>query len=132
MARQHHILVVEDEERWREGIFREALEDAGYQVKTSKCYSEAVAALDGQAFDLAVIDVNLTGLSGNRDGVRVLERLASSGYRLPTIVVSGSKTWDMAEESIKRFQPIAFIDKTTFDVAEFVMLVNDALACPRS
>jgi DNA-binding NtrC family response regulator len=127
MARQYHILVVEDEERWREGIFREALEDAGYQVKTSQCYSEAIAALDRQAFDLVVLDVNLTGLSGNRDGVRVLEQMASLENRPLTIVVSGSKTWDVAEESVQKFRPIAFIDKTTFDVAEFITLVNDAL-----
>ena len=128
MARPYYILVVEDEKRWREDIFRETLEDAGYHVKTSNSYSEAVAALGQQAFDLVVIDVNLTGLSGNRDGVRVLERMASLGYKLPTIVVSGSKTWDMSEESVKKFQPIAFIDKTAFDVAEFVTLVNNALA----
>jgi DNA-binding NtrC family response regulator len=127
MAGQYEILVVEDEKQWREDIFREALEDGGYHVKTSSSYNEAVAALDRQVFDLVVIDVNLTGVSGNRDGVRVLERIASLGHTPRAIVVSGSKTWDMAEESVKKFQPIAFLDKTTFDVAEFVTLVTDAL-----
>jgi DNA-binding NtrC family response regulator len=127
MARQYQILVVEDEERWREDVFREALEDGGYQVMTSSSYGEAVAALDRQAFDLVVIDVNLTGVSGNRDGVRLLERMASLGHRSLAIVVSGSKTWDMAEESVRKFRPVAFLDKTMFDVTEFVTLVRDAL-----
>jgi DNA-binding NtrC family response regulator len=130
MSRQCHILVVEDEERWREDIFREALEDGGYQVATSSSYCEAVAALDQQAFDLVVIDVNLTDVSGNRDGVRVLDRMAALGHRSQALVVSGSKTWTVTEESVRKFHPIAFLDKTTFDVAEFVTLVTSALSIP--
>jgi DNA-binding NtrC family response regulator len=130
MARQYHILVVEDQERWREDIFREALEDGGYQVKTSSSFDEAVAALDQQVFDLVVIDVNLTNVSGNRDGVRVLERMAALGHRSQAIVVSGSKTWTVAEESVRKFHPVAFLDKRTFDMAEFVTLVSNALTEP--
>ena len=127
MVKQYHILVAEDEERWREDVFREALEEEGYQVKTSSSYSEAVAALDQQVFDLAVIDVNLTGDPGNQDGVRVLERIASLGHGTLVIVISGSPTRAMAEKSVKKFQPIAFVDKITFDVTKFVTLVTDAL-----
>jgi DNA-binding NtrC family response regulator len=126
MDRQYHILVVEDEERWREDILREALEDGGYQAETSSSYSEAVTALDQRAFDLVVIDVNLTGVPGNQDGLRVLERMAALGHESLVVLISGSKTLAMAEESTKKFKPIAFVDKTTFDVAEFVTLVTEA------
>jgi two-component system response regulator AtoC len=128
MSDERQILIVEDEARWREDILREALEDEGYLVQTSRSYREAVAALDRQAFDLVVIDVNLTGVSGNQDGIRVLERLASRGDRTPFIVISGSETRDVAKENVKQFRPIAFVDKTTFDVAEFVTMVTDALS----
>jgi DNA-binding NtrC family response regulator len=128
MARQYHILVVEDEERWREDIFRESLEDEGYCVVTSSSYAEAIAALDQQVFDMVVIDVNLTGNRGNRDGLRVMERMAALGHQSLTIVVSGSKTRAMAAESVKKFQSVAFVDKTTFDVTEFVNLVAEAFA----
>ena len=130
MAGPYHILVVEDEETWREDIFRESLEDSGYQVVTSSSYAEAVAALDRQAFDLVVIDVNLTDVSGNRDGVRVLEHMAARGLDSLAIIVSGSKTWTVTEENVKKLHPIAFIDKTTFDMAKFVTLVTDALTQP--
>jgi DNA-binding NtrC family response regulator len=127
MDQQYHILVVEDEPQWRENIFREALEDEGYDVQTSDSYSEAVATLDQQAFDLAVVDVNLTGVSGNQDGLRLLELLTSQEDQTPVIVVSGSKTRDVAEEDAREFQPFAFLDKTTFDIAEFVAMVAEAL-----
>jgi two-component system nitrogen regulation response regulator NtrX len=128
MEKQYYILVVEDEPRWREDIFREALEEEGYFVQTSGSYSEAITALDQQAFDLAVIDVNLTGVSGNQDGLRLLELLASREDQKPVIVVSGSKTRDTSEENAQEFQPFAFVDKTTFDIAEFVTMVADVLA----
>jgi DNA-binding NtrC family response regulator len=128
MTEQYHVLVVEDEKYWREDVFREALEDEGYRVQTCSNYSEAVAALDQQTFDLVVVDVNLTAQPGNQDGVRVLECLATLGHQSQIVVVSGSKTWAVDEESISRFQPLDFIDKTEFDVAEFLNLVEDALS----
>ena len=129
---EHHILVVEDEEYWREALFREALEEAGYLVRTCSNYGEAVAALDERVFDLLGIDVNLTGLAGNQDGVRVLEHVAALGHNPPSVIVSGSKTRAMAMGSVERFRPAAFLDKATFDVAQFVALVTDALVAADS
>ena len=57
----------------------------------------------------------------------MLERLASMEPRPLAIVVSGSKTWAIAEESIKRFHTVAFLDKRSFDITEFTALVKDAL-----
>ena len=128
MSNPYQILIVEDEARWREDVLREALEDEGHQVQTSSSFDEALAALDQQTFDLAIVDVNLTGVSGNQDGIRLLEWLASREAKTRTIVISGSKTRAMAAESAKRFQPYTFIDKTTFDFVEFVDMVTDALA----
>ena len=134
MARQRmrsirpHILVVEDEKQWREDTFREVLEDEGYQVEMASNYSEAVAAIDRRAFDLAVIDINLTAIPGNRDGIRVLEYMAAREHQTRAIIVSGSKAWAAAEEYARKFNPVAFFDKTRFDVAEFVTMVTETLA----
>jgi DNA-binding NtrC family response regulator len=127
MAKKTRILVVEDEERWREDILREALEGEGYVVQTRDSYRQAVSTLARQAFDLVVVDVNLTGVSGNQDGIRIVKRLASRGDQTPVIVVSGSKTRDAARKSLKPYRPYAFLDKTTFDIAEFVSVVAGAL-----
>lgn len=131
MAEQKRILIVEDKAEWREDILREALENEGYHVKTSASYGEAVTTLNAGAFDLLVVDINLTGVSGNQDGLRIVERLAQMEKQTPVktsvIVVSGAKTHDTARESVRKFGSIAFIDKTTFDITEFVETVADAL-----
>jgi DNA-binding NtrC family response regulator len=127
MAQRKRILIVEDEEKWREDILREALEGEGYHVQTSSSFEQAVAILDWTAFDLVVVDVNLTGVSGNQDGIRIVERLATEGDQTPLIVVSASKTRDAARERLKEFGPVAFVDKTTFDIAEFVGVVAGVL-----
>ena len=57
----------------------------------------------------------------------MLEHLASIEPRPLAIAVSGSKTWAVAEESVMRFRPIAFLDKRSFDIAEFTALVQETL-----
>jgi len=128
MSQQYQILIVEDEARWREDIFREALEEEGFLVQTSDNYSEAVEALEQGDFDLVIIDVNLTGVSGNQDGVRLLEYMVSHHIQAETIIVSGSKTRSLAQERIEEFRPAAFVDKTTFDISDFVALVAETLS----
>jgi DNA-binding NtrC family response regulator len=123
-----HILVVEDEKQWREDTFREVLEDKGYQVETASNYPEAVAAIDRCVFDLAVIDINLTAIPGNKDGIRVLEYIAARRHQTRAIIVSGSKAWAEAEEYARRFNPVDFFDKTKFDVVEFLTRVTEAVA----
>ena len=128
MSKRYRVLVVEDEANWRENIFRETLEDQGYQVVTSSSCAEAIAALDQNGFDMIIVDVNLTGVPGNKDGVRVLERMAALGRPPFCIVVSGSPNRAKHEESVKQFQPVAFVDKTKFDVTDFISQVADAFA----
>ena len=81
MCEQKRILIVEDDAEWRENILRDALEDDGYQLKTCASYEEAAAILEKIDFDLAVVDVNLTGVPGNRDGIRIVERIAEKRKR---------------------------------------------------
>ncbi len=130
MDERHRILVVEDQDYWREDIFRETLEDAGYQVETAGSYRQAVAALEGPPFNLVVVDVNLTGDTRNRDGVRVLERMLALGHDPRIIVVTGSDSRAAAAASVRRFHPFAFLDKTTFDMGQFIALVRQALERP--
>jgi DNA-binding NtrC family response regulator len=114
---------VDDEAEWREDIMREALEDAGHVVQTSRDYAEAVAALHQRSFDLVVVDVNLTGVSGNRDGIRFAEQVATDRDRFPIILISASEMHNAAKDWIKRSDAITFMDKKSFDIADFIETV---------
>ncbi|HHH41412.1 MAG TPA: response regulator [Chloroflexi bacterium] len=125
MTKQRRILIVEDNEEWREQILREPLEEEGHLITTARSYQEAIAALEAQPFDLAVVDINLTGIQGNRDGERVLQYIARSGRAIPTIVVSGSR--QVTQASVQRFHPFAFLDKSRFDLLEYITILHQVL-----
>ncbi|MEX2528859.1 MAG: sigma-54 dependent transcriptional regulator [Gemmatimonadota bacterium] len=57
------ILVVEDEEIIRE-LLLNALQDEGFQVRAVETGEQAMEALEAQAFDLVLLDLNLPGMHG--------------------------------------------------------------------
>ncbi|RMF37772.1 MAG: response regulator [Chloroflexi bacterium] len=125
MTGPRRVLIVEDNEEWREQILREPLEEEGHLITTARSYQEAIAALEAHPFDLAVVDINLTDVRGNRDGEKVLQYIAQSGRTIPTIVVSGSR--QVTPDSVQRFRPFAFLDKSRFDLLEYITILHRAL-----
>ncbi|MBI2165269.1 MAG: response regulator [Chloroflexi bacterium] len=57
------ILIVDDEEDVRE-VIQDTLEELGFACATAGDYNEACAALSGQHFDLALVDIMMPGKSG--------------------------------------------------------------------
>ncbi|RMF28339.1 MAG: response regulator [Chloroflexi bacterium] len=125
MNTPRQVLIVEDNEEWREHILKEPLEEEGHRITTARSYQEAIAALETHSFDLVVVDINLTNVRGNRDGEKVLEHIARSGRSIPTIVVSGSR--QVSPANVERFRPLAFLDKDRFNLLEYVALLQRAL-----
>jgi DNA-binding response OmpR family regulator len=121
-------LIVEDEFEWRENILREALEEKGRHVQTSASYQQATAILDQERFDLVIVDVNLAGVAGNRDGVRIVKRLTENENPPSIIIVSSSHTLQAARDSLGTSEPVVFMDKTAFDIMDFVKTAADALS----
>ncbi len=128
MKRTGQVLIAEDERYWREQVFGEALEEAGFAVVTAATCDQALKALDDHHFDVAVVDINLTGVSENTDGVRVIKKALRLNPHIGIVVVSGSKT--RTQRVVQGLKLAAFIEKRSFDVSEFVRIVSDALpAC---
>ena len=121
-----HALVVEDQELWRELFFGEALQDMGFEVFPAATKEEALDLLEKHSFDVAVIDINLTDVPGNSDGVLVADYIEHKGVWLPIIVVSGSED-GLRALSEKRHLIQAKIRKDAFNLDEFVAEVERAV-----
>lgn len=79
------ILVLDDEEEIR-AYLCELLRSEGYEVIAATSTRGAEVLLEGQTFDLALIDEHLAGMSGREFFARVLR----PRYRLPTVLFTGS------------------------------------------
>ncbi|MBI3969948.1 MAG: response regulator transcription factor [Chloroflexi bacterium] len=81
-ANRAHILVVDDEPRYRK-LIRFNLEAAGYRVSSAADGEEALAALAAEMPDLMILDLRLPGI----DGFAVCERVREFAT-LPIIVLT--------------------------------------------
>jgi DNA-binding NtrC family response regulator len=126
MQQRKQALVVEDQELWRELFFGEALQDMGFKVFPAATKEDALELLDKHSFDVAVIDINLTEVPGNSDGVVVADYIEHKGIWLPIIVVSGSEDGLRALSEQRRLIQ-AKIRKDAFNLDEFVAEVERAV-----
>ena len=78
------VLLVEDADLVRSAL-ASLMAGAGYRVTQARDGHEAAAMLDGDDFDVAVVDIWMPGL----DGLALLKRIRSSGSPLPVIIISG-------------------------------------------
>ena len=121
-----HILIVEDDKGWRDNI-KEALEDEGHAVSTANALDQARSMLDAQSFDVAIVDINLTDVRANRDGIDVLRYIVDS--RLPTqvIIVSGTETHDKEA----KYQPFMALQKRDVQVLDKLLDAVDEIVARR-
>ena len=91
------ILVVDDERNVRQA-FEEILADQGHMVVAVRDAEDALSAIDGDSFDLAILDVCLPGMNG----LDALARIKQRRPKLPVIVMTGQGTTNTAIEATKR------------------------------
>ncbi len=126
------VLVVEDDAGWR-GILSELLADGGHQIRLCTSFGDALGALRREPFDLAVVDLSLTGDSGWASspgtGMEGFQLLAAAKVTcIPTIVVSGVASVDEIQRAYDEHSVFAYLEKQAFDRGTFQRLVQEALA----
>lgn len=122
------ILVVEDNEMWREQIFKKKLEAEGYEVLTAEGYEAMKEYLYPGAFDVAVVDIGLSPKDyQNVDGMKVLDEIAALDSNIPAIVVSGRGAEGVNIHAPEFHRTIAFLEKESFDRNEFLRVVDKAM-----
>jgi two-component system response regulator (stage 0 sporulation protein F) len=77
------ILVVDDEENICR-LYKEELEDLGYEVMTAGDGTSALAAMEGTRFDLVTLDMRMKGM----DGIETLRKMKEKDSNLPVIISS--------------------------------------------
>jgi len=109
------VLVVDDDARLRE-LLRVNLEMEGYSVREAESAEQALAAIEGQAPELILLDVVMPG----SDGWQTLQRLHEQYGAIPVIMFSGivdaGSVADAAERGAqgflgKPFDPAQLVDR---------------------
>lgn len=77
------ILVVDDEENICK-LYKEELEDLGYEVMTAGDGSSALAAMERTRFDLVTLDMRMKDM----DGIETLRKMKEKDNNLPVIISS--------------------------------------------
>ena len=77
------ILVVDDEENIR-FLFKEELEEEGYQVEVASNGFEAIDKVKGTRFDVIVMDIKMPGM----DGIQALNEIKNMIKEQPVILCS--------------------------------------------
>jgi two-component system, response regulator, stage 0 sporulation protein F len=77
------LLIVDDEENIRI-LFKEELEDEGYEVEQASNGNEAIEKFKAGKFDLIILDIKMPGM----DGIQVLSEIKNADKDQPVILCS--------------------------------------------
>ncbi len=125
MSQTGTILVVEDDLYWRQEFLVEPLQEAGLTVWAASNYRRATELFDQHPIDLLIIDINLTGVDGNTDGISLIQ-YALARRQVKIVVVSGSP--ERMYKYVKGIETDALIEKDRFDVIQFVQTIQQILS----
>ncbi len=96
MGRRGKILIVDDEPNVRSSL-TSVLTDEGHEVAAVESGEAAVEALQGDDYDVVLLDIWLPGV----DGLEVLDRLHREGCAAEVVMISGHGNIDAAVKATK-------------------------------
>jgi CheY-like chemotaxis protein len=119
-SRSARILVVEDETAVR-GVLVDVLAGQGHEVVACEDGRSALAYVNGPAFDLALVDLSMPGLSG----WEVAKALRAAQPQIPIALVTG---WgDQIDIGEARARGIDYLMAKPFNVDDMTRLVAGVL-----
>ncbi len=120
MDQKAKILIVDDEEAVRE-VLHEGLSTSGYECFTASNYSEALAMLKSDSFNLVLSDINMPGESG----IQLLRAVKEYDDDLDVIMVTGVIDIEIAIHAM-RLGASDYIAKP-FNFEELKIVIEKAL-----
>jgi len=97
MTTKTRILVVDDEERFRESIAR-LLASEGHSVSTARDGMEALNTLSSNNFDVVLLDMKMPGLSG----AETFNEIRLQGFDVETVCLTGHAAIDEATKLLQK------------------------------
>lgn len=126
MDRICNILVVEDDDAVR-ALLGDVLDHAGYEFRLARDGAEMRAALDAEAFDVAIIDISLRG---GEDGFMLAEVAGEKGCAV--ILTTGDPERRVRlEASGRRYLMKPFRMRELTDLIDEILRDNEALCIRR-
>jgi len=119
------ILIIDDELSMRE-FLKVLLEKEGYGAAATANAKDALAALEGQDYDLIISDIKMPEMSG----IEFLEQIRSAGLMVPVILITAYASPEDAVAAMKG-GAYDYITKP-FNVAEIKEIIRSALSTVRT
>ena len=113
------VLVVDDEAHLCE-LYRQELEDAGYDVVTASTGADALVAVEQGSIDVVTLDIAMPGM----DGIEALSRILALDNRLPVILSSAYASY---QDDFMTWAAEAYVVKSS-DLTELKQRIEQALA----
>ena len=120
------ILIVEDVLSWQK-TFKRFLQNEPFIISVASNYQEALNLTETQSFDLIILDVHLSEMPDNIDGLHIGKKLWLENDQVKIIIVTG--TGDPSSHlSSSGFVPIYVLKKHLLKQDDFIEKIYDALA----
>jgi DNA-binding NtrC family response regulator len=107
------ILVVDDDEDFRD-LLAEMIFRMGYEAATARDAETGLQLLGNEAFDAALIDFQMPGMTG----VQLLRRIKKMDDNISVIIISGLDNEQMAAEALAGGADAFIIKPVDIDILE--------------
>ncbi len=111
-----NILVVDDEQNIR-FLYKEELEDEGYQVSVATNGEEALEMLAKKVPDLIILDIKMPGI----DGIEVMRRIKDEKGNIPIILCSA---YGQYKQDFRTWASDAYVVKSA-DLTELKLTIKE-------
>ena len=103
---QFNSILVVDDDNVLLSFLKDILEEEGFDVTTFSNAKEALRTLEANVFSVAIIDINMPGLSG----LEVLKELKNNKSQTKVIINTGTKSLEMAKQALNH-GAFAYVEK---------------------
>jgi ActR/RegA family two-component response regulator len=137
LSHRENVLIVEDEDEWRK-IYQRAVgsQASGATVSVATDLASAERLIDAIKFAVAFVDVGLdVSDDRNVDGLRVMEKIRSTGDETSIVVVTGRSGQDVLKitrDAIKKHRAYDTVGKSSVEPTDIKKLLEGGLQEYRS